>query len=190
MKKINFLILLLLLSACSKKPAPSSSTQWTLDTTSSYISYISTKNKTIDELNTLKFSHGMIKTDGHVSLSVDLNSVETNMEIRNERVRDMLFEVEKYLTAQITADIGSDILSKQQANIPITLDLHGFQKTFNSSVVIDQHDNKLTVTSYTPITVNAKDFALDEGINQLTSIVNLKSISYTVPVDFKLVFKQ
>jgi len=69
------------------------------------------------------------------------------------------------------------------------LDLHGIQQEMLAEVMIQQVDGQLVVTNFEPITVNAKDFDLDHGVNELTRVAQLQSINYEVLVDFKLVFE-
>ena len=50
-------------------------------------------------------------------------------------------------------------------------------------------DGTITVTSITPMIIDADNFGLVAGINKLQEIAGLKSITRTVPVTFSLTFK-
>ncbi|HCM05198.1 MAG TPA: YceI family protein, partial [Oceanospirillales bacterium] len=58
-------------------------------------------------------------------------------------------------------------------------------------VLISPNKNgTITVTSITPMLIDAESFALVSGINKLQEMVGLSSISHTVPLTFSLTFKE
>ena len=60
---------------------------------SSRVSYVSIKNNAIAETNVFTGVTGSVNKKGEVAISIDLSSVETQVEIRNQRMRDLFFEV-------------------------------------------------------------------------------------------------
>ena len=181
----------MLLISCSTPNKPQNTfTDWTLDTNNSQLSFISTKNKTISETHQLTFKDGSINSGAFVDLIIDLNQVETHIEIRNQRVKDLLFQTDRYPTARIKAQLPENLVLGTTMDIRFELDLHGITKELSVPVMAQMVDEKLTVINYQPITIQAKDFDLDAGLNQLTQVAKLQAISYEVPVDFKLVFNK
>ena len=176
------------ITACSqtKPEAPS----WQLDTQASQLSFISTKNKEISETHTIPFIQGSIVNNTEVSLTLDLNQVESQIDIRNQRMKGLLFETAQFPTATIQSSLPQDLPLEQATSITFDLDLHGIRKTLQVPVIVQHTDNSKVVTNFDPIIIHAKDFGLDKGINQLTQVAKLKAISYEVPVDFKLVFNK
>jgi hypothetical protein len=70
------------------------------------------------------------------------------------------------------------------------ISLHGQQAEANCRVMISPNKDKtITVSSITPMIIDADSFGLVAGINKLKEIAGLKSIAYTVPVTFSLSFK-
>src|ERR1700760_2686071 len=69
---------------------------WTLDPASSSLKYQSVKKITVIETNQIRNLSGTIQPDGSASVSIDLNSVETGIDIRNVRMRFLFFETFKY----------------------------------------------------------------------------------------------
>ncbi len=194
-KQLVILAVLVFLSACHTQPNKSTLNNpetWLLSTDSSSLSFVSTKNKTITEQHSLQFKHGQIDHQGSITATMDLNTVDTAIPIRDQRMRDILFETETFPLATVSASLPENINLKLQQNIklPFQLDLHGQQKTYTTEVVIQMVNEKLVAVNYEPILVNAKDFGLDSGINQLTKIAGLQSIDYAVSVDFKLTFEK
>ncbi|WP_154222067.1 YceI family protein [Marinicella rhabdoformis] len=185
-----------LISACQIKNKTTHQSKpnqiWQLETTQSQLSFISTKNNNIAESHTIKFLNGQINSELKMKLNLDLNQLETQIPIRNQRMKDLLFETARFPTAQILAQIPKTVPFGTPVTIDFELNLHGVVNQLQARVLvqINAKDHSMSVISYNPIQINAKAFNLDEGINQLTQVAKLKAISYEVPVDFKLVFNK
>ncbi len=71
----------------------------------------------------------------------------------------------------------------------ITVSLTGQSHTFKTAVsVVKLRGGSLMVTTLHPIIVNAADFDLAKGVDELRKIADLPSISNAVPVSLSLVF--
>ena len=98
--------------------------QWTLDESHSTVEFVTTKNSAIAETHSFDVLTGAIKADGTVAVAIDLDSVETLIPIRNERVRKTLFETADFPRATISTQIDPAELGKLgsgdvlQTNIP------------------------------------------------------------------------
>jgi len=188
MKKTVALLALSLLS-------PSAFASWNLNSEESQFSFSSTKKGTVLENHTFNKMSGSIKDDGTATLMLDLTSVNTGIEIRDERMQSMLFETESFASATFTTQIDSAELDKQQkgsinqVNVTGLLNLHGVEKEISAELnVIKLSDSKVIVSTTKPIAIKAADFALDGGIKALTEVAKLPSISFSVPVSFSLMF--
>jgi len=189
MKKLLFLCFLTLLSFNAQAA-------WQLKNQQSIINFVSIKKSTIAEVHHFKSLSGTIADDA-VKVSIDLLSVETNIPIRNERMKSMLFDTSEYSSASIAAKIDSSILDNlkvgrhYQEKLSLTLDLHGITNTIPASVgVVKLSDDSVLVYSVNPVIINASDFGLNKGIEALRSIAKLPVISSAVPVTFNLVFNR
>ena len=101
------LILLLLLTSPASVLA-----DWTLDNDDSSLTYVTTKANAAAEVNHFEYMSGSIDESGDALLEIDLNSVNTLVEIRDERMRDILFETANWPTATATMKVDmSDISS-------------------------------------------------------------------------------
>ena len=120
---------------------------------------------------------------------MDLKTIDTQIPIRDQRMQELLFETNDYPLATITGQIPAGLTLGESSELAFTLDLHGVQQELRSTIMIQQVDGQLVVINYEPIAVNAKDFDLDHGVNELTRVAQLQSINYEVLVDFKLVFE-
>jgi polyisoprenoid-binding protein YceI len=169
---------------------------WILQQPSS-IHFLTTKNIHVTETHSFKSFGGKINKFGYAKISINLNSVDTRITVRDKRMQEHLFETSKFNEAYFEADIPTAIL--EQANKGINsryqlqgkISLHGEQAEGQSEVLISPNKNgTITVTSISPMLIDAESFALVSGINKLQEMVGLSSISHTVPLTFSLTFKE
>lgn len=168
-----------------------------LDSAQSSLHFVSIKKDKIAETHSFQRLSGSISSDGAAKIIIDLASVETNIPIRNERMKSLLLETAVYPTAEVSATLDE----AQLTNIPLgatiilpttlTLDLHGQSKAIQAELrVTSIEGGALLVTTVRPVLLSAFDFGLDAGIQKLMEVANLPSISTAVPVTFTLIFKR
>ena len=169
--------------------------QWELDNGKSVVNFFAIKNDTVAEIHSFTSLVGYIGVDGKVQLGIDLDSVETLVPIRNERMRELLFETAKFPAANISAQVDPVLLAAAvnggvvTADLPVTLSLHGIEQALTVPVVVvGEGDQRLRVLTARPVMVNAADFGLGAGVTALREIAGLKAISVAVPVTLQLVF--
>ena len=187
----RLLMLLLLLLASGLAHA-----KWQLDSAASSVHFVSIKNEAIAESHHFKKLDGSISDAGEATLNIGLASVETGIEIRDQRMREMLFEVAQFPRANISMQIDAALLkdlsnnSPQSLSLPLQLDVHGKTTQLNAELLtfVDA-DGCLHVLSEQPLLVNASDFALVDGINSLREVAGLGSIVTVVPVSVHLQFR-
>jgi polyisoprenoid-binding protein YceI len=138
---------------------------------------------------------GAIGANGVATVTIDLNSVSTGVALRDQRVRDLLFETVSFPTATITVPVPATLLSSlalgqtTQTDVSANVDLHGVTVAVTTRVSVQRLSNsRILVQSMAPVLTRAGDFNLTAGVEALRTIVNLTSISAAVPVDFALVF--
>jgi polyisoprenoid-binding protein YceI len=190
LKKYILILSTLLLSS-------SALAQWELINDESTVNYVSTKSSKIGELNSFHQLNGTINNNGELTIGIDLASVDTNIAIRNERIKAMLFEVSSFSKANISAALDSKKLNELNIgetytdSVSFNLSLHGVAKDITTKIqVIKLANNKILAVSVNPIIINAKQYNLLEGIEKLREVAGLPSISPVVPVNFSLVFTQ
>jgi polyisoprenoid-binding protein YceI len=168
---------------------------WTLDNDSSRINFVSTKANTAAEVHNFGVLDGKVDEEGNATLSIDLDSVDTAIEIRDERMRSMLFETGQYPTATLAARVDMDavnMLKPGEVTVMTTegqLMVHGTTSslTFDLSVV-RLTATRILVASEKPVIVNASQVGLLAGVEKLREVAGLPSISPAVPVTFVLAF--
>lgn len=168
--------------------------QWELDGERSRLSFISVKNASVGESHTFRTLTGSVDHDGNTRVDIDLDSVETSIPIRNERMRDMLFETGSFPSASIMTSVEPGIIEKAGktptvVTLPVTVELHGSSASYDAAVLVSvAEDGSLHVTTREPIVVDAGDFGLGAGVTALKEVAGLASISTSIPVSAYLVF--
>jgi len=168
---------------------------WTLDTTASYLNFVTTKNTHNVEVHNFTSINGDISAAGVATLTIDLSTVNTGVALRDERMRGLLFDVTNFPSATVTVAVPATLISSlavgQSAttDISASLNLHGVTGAITTKVSVQKLSaNRVLVQSLSPILVKAGDYALTDGVEALRAAVGIASISVAVPVDFALVF--
>lgn len=169
--------------------------QWELDGERSSINFISMKNAAIAETHSFTSLVGYIGKTGNVQLNINLNSVETQVPIRNERMQKLLFETAEFPNAKISANVDPAVLAAVveggtvSTEIPVTLSLHGLEQELAVAVTVFSDGGSLRVIGSRPLLLRAADFGLVDGIEALREIAGLKTISTAIPVTLNLHFR-
>lgn len=189
MKQFTFIALLALLLG---GPARA---DWMLNGDASTVSFVSTKAINVAEVHRFGNLSGNVDSAGQASISIDLASVNTGIELRDERMREMLFDTVNFATAAVAAKIDADAVAGlapgESVAMAVTamLTLHGETRELPLNLVVARlGDSRLLVVSKEPVIVNASQFRLAEGVQALQEIAGLPSISFAVPVSFVLSF--
>lgn len=171
--------------------------QWQVTEQGSRVSFVSVKKGDIAEVHHFKQLKGMLNDNGQFELTVPLVSVATGIDVRDERMQNLLFEVSLYPELKLSSQVDSKMLKElavgesKLAEIDGKIALHGKQQTKTFSVILTKvSDNKLMVSSFQPIIINANEFGLVAGVDKLRDIAGLSSISQAVPVSFVLTLTQ
>jgi polyisoprenoid-binding protein YceI len=170
--------------------------QMQLNPAKSSLHFVSIKNNSVGEVLTFNKLVGSINEEGVAILEIDLTSINSQVEIRDDRMRASLFEVADFPVATITTQVDMEQLKSLgigevlYTELKASLNLHGEQSNVFASVqVFKGSDKALTVTTTYPIMVNARTFNLVEGIGTLRKLAGLNVISSVVPVSFSLVYE-
>ncbi|VAW35389.1 hypothetical protein MNBD_GAMMA01-916 [hydrothermal vent metagenome] len=187
MNKLIIFLTILLISACQQKKTTIQ--PWILNQDDSSISIIITKNNSVSEVAYFQQFSGRINASGYLEIEIQLDSLETNIPIRNERIEKHLFETELYATTRIHTQLAPKDLTIGTHTISFDVDLHGVSAILQADVIVFEQFNKKVVTLHKPLIIDAKTFALQDGIITLKNIAKLQSINFSVPINFILHFE-
>jgi YceI-like protein len=168
---------------------------WELDSANSTINFVSIKNNGVAEVHSFSSLQGYVGAAGNAQVTIELESVQTMIDIRDERMREMLFETVKFPLATVSAEVEPGMLAMAAeggvvtAELPVTVSLHGQEKVLNAALlIVGESENRLRVISAAPVLVNAADFDLTAGVAALQKVAGLQAISTAVPVTLQLQF--
>ncbi len=169
---------------------------WSLVPDDSRISFASIKAGEVIETHYFPDLSGGIDAEGAAVLEIDLNAVETKVDIRNERMRDMFFETATYPTATLTTTIdpseytGLAIGERRAGTVTGTLSLHGQSAEIEAPVFVTRiAADRISVESAEPIVIFVDDYGLGEGLEMLREVAGLGAITGQSPVTFSLIFE-
>jgi hypothetical protein len=187
---LRSLVFLLLTGA-----ALSARADWYLDGESSRLSFVSTKNANVSEVQRFLVLHGKVDPQGLAQVEVELESINSGIPLRDERMRKELFQVERFPDALITTKIDlrpiNDLApgAQLELRLPLMVDLHGRQHEYQAELLATRlDDRRFQVVTLEPLVVNAEDFDLAPGLETLRKMAGLSAISLSVPVGAVLIF--
>jgi polyisoprenoid-binding protein YceI len=187
--RVLFLIVItFFISACNQHKKTQQS--WVLNKDSSSISITTTKNSSISEVSEFTSFTGSISSSGNFEISISLDSLETNIPIRNERIREHLFETSLFPTADIHTQLKPEQLENGVHTITFDADLHGLSSIMTAEFMVTEQNGNKVITLHKPLIINANTFALEKGITKLKNLAFLQSIANTVPVHLILTFQK
>jgi len=156
----------------------------------SQVQFVSIKNNTIGEVSHFETLAGVVTDAGEVEVRVALDSVETNIGIRNERMKKMLFVVRLYPEAVITAQLDAGSMAALSGGglttVALQIDLHGQTVTKEAQLYVAVTDQGVSATTAQPILLTAAEFGLEGGVAALQEIAGLNAISRVIPVTVSL----
>ena len=176
--------------------AVSQDTSWVLDSSASRIAFASIKAGEVIETHFFPGLTGEITAEGQAIVSVPLDQVETKIDLRNERMREMFFETSAFPSATIRTAVNAQDFSdlkpgeRRQSEIEGTLSLHGAEEPiFVDAYVTRIAPTRIEIESAEPVIVYVSDFGLEAGLEALREVAGLPSITSAVPVTFTFVFE-
>lgn len=168
-----------------------------LDNDASSLNFVSTKNAQVAEVLRFDNLQGSVDADtGKAIIDIDLSSVNTGIDIRDQRMREFLFDTANYPKATYTATVDMAALKDLKAGGQTLVSLEGTLNLAGQSspVTIDADVAKLAeggyrVSTRAPAILMVDTFGLTPGVAKLQELAGLNSISVAVPVTFSVVFR-
>lgn len=152
---------------------------------------VNQKKRSVTEESNFTASTARLEADGSFTLNVDLKSVKTNIDLRDERLRDWVFETARFGTATITGKVDMAAIDKlavgQRLTLeqPLKLDLHGSKADIDATLSVYRRTaDIIDVQTMNPVILNMQELGLGEGVNKLIDVMGLLTIADQVPVSF------
>jgi polyisoprenoid-binding protein YceI len=169
---------------------------WSMDNEASQLSFITVKAEHVAEVHTFDMLSGSIDDSGRVEITIELASVNTMIDIRNERMQSMLFETSMFPDATVVGNIDLDALTAMEAGatetmaVEFELSLHGSNTSLATDLMVVRTTDGVVASTLKPVIVQADSVGLVAGVEKLREVAGLPSISRAVPVSFTVVFSQ
>jgi len=178
-------------------PQLHAASSWAVDDKASEVTFVSVKSGDIAEVHSISQLSGSVVTseqgEAEVNLKLHLASVDTGIAVRDERIREHLFETANFPTANVHGHLrASDYLNlavgdSLEQSLDLVLDLHGIRIPITVAVLVARlAEDRMMITSTRPLIVNAASLDLVQGIEKLRELAGLPSISNAVPVSLVL----
>jgi len=164
---------------------------WKIEPENSSIAFASIKNDAVGETHHFNGLSGTVDAEGQVSVDIDLASVETYIDIRNERMREFVFN--NIPTATLSAEVEMEDLSSLDVGASTTTDAFGTLSFLGTDVDVDAvlfvmrlSEDKVMVTTDGMAMLNVEDAGITAGIEKLREIAELDSITGVSPITMRL----
>ncbi|MCM2678904.1 YceI family protein [Echinimonas agarilytica] len=163
----------------------------------SEINFISIKKGSVAETHRFDAFSLSFSETGKAKLTIDLSSVNTGIDIRNERMKEVLFEVAQYPSATFTAEVDDVKMSELmigdriQRNVEGQFTMHGKTVPMTMTLkAVKLAGGDVLVTTVAPAIIDAKNFDLVNGILKLQELAGLPSIASAIPVTFEILMRK
>jgi polyisoprenoid-binding protein YceI len=192
----------LLAIGCAQGPVNKSPATYGVDSLKSRIDFVTVKAGQpgaagVSEVSRFERFSGGMTSAGQISLDIDLSSVATGVGIRDERLRNLLFNVNMHPKANFSASVSPAVIAAIPDRGAIDLDvegqlrLAGQVRSMAAKLRVARLDaGALQVSSLSPIVVDASQFGLKPGVDALREVMGLAFIAAASPVTFTLVLHE
>ncbi|MEM6712308.1 MAG: YceI family protein [Pseudomonadota bacterium] len=168
---------------------------WVLDAENSNLSFASIKSELFGENHTFSDISGSVSEDGAVELSIGLASVETFIDIRNERMIEHVFN--NIPNAEVTAELDMEEVNGLAVGESTNIETFGTLELLGTEVPVDAaffvmrlSEDQVMVTTNGMIFVSTEDAGINEGIDTLQELASLDSITRVSPITMRLMFNR
>jgi outer membrane protein OmpA-like peptidoglycan-associated protein/polyisoprenoid-binding protein YceI len=198
LSKIGVYLAFVLLAAAGVLPASAQNLlnqDWVLNANQSNLYVQTEKLESVVEKHRFTSIEGNISRDGDATIKIDLNTLDTGIDLRNVRMRFVLFETFKFPTAEITARLDksklTEIATRTRINYTLMarVNLHGIVKDIAIPVEIARlNDTTVTVSTIKPVVVKAETFDFLKGLAKLADAMGGIRIVPEASISFDLTF--
>ncbi len=171
----------------------SAGADWKLDSAASSITFATVKNGSVEETHRFKRFTGSVSDSGNAQVTIDLLSADTGIEIRDQRMQEMLFGPGQEARIRTEFNVGNYRNMPEQwvakVNPELTLELNSKVNQIPAALLFKAlAGGDYQVESQSAVVIDVADYGFTQGIEKLRSIAGLNAISTEVKVSFSLKF--
>jgi polyisoprenoid-binding protein YceI len=168
---------------------------WALDGEQSKVAFASVKKDTVGEVHHFSGLSGSVDESGMVTVDIDVASIETWIDIRNERIREFVLNGAPKVT--LTAQIDTAKLEALAVGETTTTDVDGKLKLNGADYDIEASlfiarltEDRMVAVTDEMIMLSTEDMGIDKGVDTLMKLADLPGITRVSPVTLRLVFNR
>ncbi|MEM9138324.1 MAG: YceI family protein [Pseudomonadota bacterium] len=168
---------------------------WTLVGDDSKIAFGSVKKDLIGEAHHFKSISGSVTEDGTASIEIDVTSVETWIDIRNERMLAHVFDAVNFPKAKISTKIDMAEVSSMSPGQSKVISADAILTLLSNEIEVDAElfvmaisDDRVLVTTDEMLLIATEDLGINPGVDELMELADLPSITRVTPVTLRLIF--
>ena len=170
---------------------------WTSVPDESRVAFGSIKKDLIGEVSHFNGVTGTVNEKGEASVDIDLASVDTYIDIRNERMTEHVFQ-SGAITASLMGEVENmDAISEMEIGSTMLTDFYGVLAFGGSEVDIFAEmmvarlgEDRVLVSTADFIMLAIEDLGVTAGIDKLMELAQLPSITRVTPVSIRMVFEK
>ena len=191
---VNFLFALALVFL----PLKAMASDWQLDNDSSRLSFGSIKKTSVGESHYFSNLKGSVNAAGKAQIQVELSSVQTGIDIRDERLKEHVFKADSWPQATLAMDVDITSLTALKPgemmvleDVDTNVSIAGANSEITSSIVVTSlSSTRIMVQPDFIVMLDAEDFNLEAGVEVLRELADLSSVATIVPVSYRFVFER
>ena len=176
--------------------APAFAGDWKSIESESSIAFGSVKKDTVGEVHHFNKVSGTVSESGELKITIDLASVETNIDIRNERITNHVFQEGK-ATATLSGEIDIAEVNSMKIGetkimeIEANLSFIGIDNEIEANMLVARlGENRVLVTTSDFIMLSTEDLGINAGVDKLMELAKLPSITRVTPIAARMVFEK
>ena len=169
---------------------------WTSVADQSSVAFGSIKKDTVGEVHHFEDVTGTVSEAGELAVSISLGSVETYIDIRNERMIEHVFKAAD-AKAILTGDLDMEELNALEVgettltDFEGVLSLGGLEADIEAELLVARlAEDRVLVTTASMIMLSTADLGIDAGIDKLMQLAKLPGITRVTPVTVRMVFEK
>lgn len=158
----------------------------------SILNFATTKKQYVIEPATISGLTGSLDKSGKFVANVDLKNLDTINPVRDNSLRTLFFNYDKYPKIEVGAVIPPDTLPKtgeiKTLNVAATLTMWNTAKPIDLELLIANTGRSLIVSSRKAVVISAGDYGIPaENLQKMAGTVGNIAIATSAPVNFQLV---
>ncbi|WP_417430377.1 YceI family protein [Kiloniella sp.] len=179
-------------------PLKAIASDWQLDNDSSRLSFGSIKKTSVGESHYFSNLKGSVNAAGKAQIQVELSSVQTGIDIRDERLKEHVFKADSWPQATLAMDVDITSLTALKPgemmvleDVDTNVSIAGANSEITSSIVVTRlSSTRIMVQPDFIVMLDAEDFNLEAGVEVLRELADLSSVATIVPVSYRFVFER